>query len=469
MRKLIVLAVVWGWSFFFMKIALEGLTPSALVLGRLVFGAAVVVLSLVVTRTGLPRDLELWKRVSFMALVTNVAPFTLFAWAQERITSALASVLNASTALFAALVALAFLGERLRRAQVFGLLLGFLGVGVAAGVGSGDVAGSSLTGTAAGLGAAFCYAIGFAYSQRHHLGNRPEATTAGQLLIGAAVMAPFGIGTSIAEGLSLTPTRFMAVLVLGVLGTGVGYLIYYRMVAEVGATKASIVTYLVPVVGLVVGVTVADEPFSWRLVVGGLLIVGGVIAVQGNVPTWMKRKAPAVLAALAALGGVGLGGCATSEPEAQDTTTSSTAPSSDEGCGTVVEEQLDPQSGRHLLPDAPVPAYLSDPPTSGAHRSGGAPPSGVLSEPIDPPTQVQILESGRVLIQFASGQVTPVEVEQLEKLAAANDKVVVAPHDALPAPVVATAWVHKMLCEDVDANALAAFAGSYTVKAPGEH
>ena len=469
MRKLIVLGVVWGWSFFFMKIALEGMTPSAVVLGRLVFGAAAVVVSLLVTRTGLPRELELWKRVAFMALVTNVAPFTLFAWAQERITSALASVLNASTALFAALVALTFLGERLKRAQAFGLVLGFVGVGVAAGVGGGDVAGSSLTGAAAGLGAAFCYAIGFAYSQRHDLGSRPEATTAGQLLIGAAVMAPFGIGTSVAEGLSLTPTRFTAILILGVLGTGVGYLIYYRMVAEVGATKASIVTYLVPIVGLVVGVTVADEPFSWRLVIGGVLIVGGVIAVQGNLPVWMKRRAPAVLAALAALVGVGLGACATGGPESQDTTTSSTEASSDEGCGTVVEEQLDPQSGRHLLPGAPAPAYLSDPPTSGAHLSGAAPESGVLPEPIDPPTQVQILESGRVLIQFASGQVTPAELEQLESLAAANDELVVAPHDALPAPVVATAWVHKMLCEDVDPEALAEFAGSFTVKAPGEH
>lgn len=469
MRKLIVLGVVWGWSFFFMKIALEGMTPTAVVLGRLLFGAAVVVLSLLITKTGLPRDLELWKRVAFMALVTNVAPFTLFAWAQERITSALASVLNASTALFAALVALAFLGERLQRVQVFGLVLGFLGVGVAAGVGSGDVAGSSLTGAAAGLGAALCYAVGFAYSQRHELGSRPEATTAGQLLIGAAVMAPFGIGTSVAEGLSLTPTRFVAIVILGVLGTGVGYLIYYRIVAEVGATKASIVTYLVPIVGLVVGVTVADEPFSWRLVIGGVLIVGGVIAVQGNLPTWMKRRAPAVIAALAALVGVGLGGCAAGEPQAQGTTTSSTAPSSEEGCGAVVEEQLDPQSGRHLLPGAPVPAYLSDPPTSGAHRSGAAPESGVLLEPVDPPTQAQVLESGRVLIQFASGQVTPEELEQLESLAAANDRLVVAPHDALPAPVVATAWLYKMLCEDVTPDALGEFAGRFTVKAPGEH
>jgi len=468
-RKLIVLGLMWGWSFFFIKIALEGMTPAAVVLGRLLFGAAVVVLSLLITRTGLPRDLQVWKQLAFMAVVTNVIPFSLFAWAQERITSALASVLNASTALFAAIVATIVLGETLKRSQRFGLVLGFLGVGVAAGVGAGDVAGSSLTGTLAGLGAAFCYAIGFAYSQHHELGSRPEATTAGQLLIAAAVMAPFGVGTSVAEGISLTPTRFLAVFVLGVLGTGVGYLIYYRMIAEVGATKASIVTYLVPVVGLVVGVTVAHEPFSWRLVIGGLLIVGGVVAVQGNLPTWMKRKGPAVLAALAALVGLGLGGCAAGGPDSGDTTTSSTELGAEEGCGTIVEEQLDPQSGRHLLPGATAPPYLSDPPTSGAHLSGGAPASGVLDTPIDPPTQIQVLEGGRVLVQFASGEVTAEELEELNALASGNDGVVVVPSDSLPAPVVATAWVYKMLCEDVDRAALSEFARQFGGKDHADH
>ena len=468
-KKLIVLGLMWGWSFFFIKIALEGMTPSAVVLGRMAFGAATVAVSLLVTRTGLPRDLALWRRLAFMAIVTNVVPFSLFAWAQERITSALASVLNASTALFAALVATIVLGERLKRAQRAGLVLGFLGVAIAAGIGAGDVAGSSLTGTLAGLGAAFCYAVGFAYSQHHDLGANPEATTAGQLIIGAVVMAPVGIATSFTDGLSLTPTRLLAIGALGVLGTGIGYLIYYRMIAEVGATKASIVTYLVPVVGLVVGVTVAGEPFSWRLVTGGVLIVGGVIAVQGNLPAWMKKKAPAVLAALAALVGVGLGGCASGEPTAEDTTTSSTTLGAAEGCGSTVEEQLDPESGRHLLPGAPAPAYLSDPPTSGAHASGASPAGGLQPEPLPPPKQVQILEEGRVLVQYRAGEVTPEEVEQLEALAGANDRLVIAPNDSLPAPVVATAWVHKMLCEDVDSRALATFIEAQGEAAPEGH
>lgn len=468
-RKLIVLGLMWGWSFYFIKIALEGMTPTAVVAGRLAFGALAVLATMAVTRTSLPKGLAVWRRLALMAAVTNIIPFTLFAWAQERITSALASVLNASTALFAALVVTIFLGEKLNRSQRFGLVLGFVGVGVAAGLGGGDVATASLTGTLAGLGAALCYAFGFAYSQHHDLGANPEATSAGQLLIGAAVMVPIGIATSVSEGFSLTAGRLLAIAALGIFGTGIGFVIYYRMIAEAGAAKAATVTYLVPVVGLIVGVTVAGEPFSWRLVVGGVLIIFGVVAVRGNIPDWMRRRTPVVIAALAALIGVGLGGCAAGQPSASDTTTSSTGVTPPEGCGSTIEEQLDSESGRHLLPGAPTPTYRSDPPTSGAHTSGARPAAGLLSEPLEPPRQVQILESGGVLVQYRTGEVTTEELEQLRSLANATDTLVVAPSDALPAPLVATAWVHKMLCEDVDVDALAAFAASHGGRNPGPH
>jgi len=466
-RKLLVLGLIWGWSFFFIKVALQGLTPTAIVAGRVIFGAVTVLVYLLLTRTPLPRDRDLWKRVAVMAIVTNVIPFTLLAWAQERITSALASILNATTALMAALVAALFLGERLRFGQRIGMLLGFAGVAVAAGLGAGDVAGSSLTGTAAGLGAALCYAFGFAYSQHHSLGSNPAATTAGQLGIGALLMAPIGIFTSVTVGFELTPTRAAAVAVLGILGTGVGYLLYYRMIHEVGATKASVVTYLVPVVGLVVGVTVADEPFSWRLVAGAALIVAGVIAVQGTLPAFRKRM-PAVLAALAGLIGFGLGGCSAGEPSALNTTTSSTTITAAEGCGEIVEEQLDPNSGEHLLPGAEEPPYISDPPTSGGHASGGSPPDGSQADPLSRPRQVQVLEGGRVLVQYRSGEVTDSELTVLNNLAG-QAGVVVALNDSLPSPVVATAWVHKMLCEDADADALEAFTAAYLSKGPGGH
>jgi hypothetical protein len=213
---------------------------------------------------------------------------------------------------------------------------------------------------------------------------------------------------------------------------------------------------------------VADEPFSWRLVVGGLLIVGGVIAVQGNIP-FVRKKLPAVVAALVALLGVGLGACAAGEPSAQDTTTSSTKVDAEpQGCGEIVEERLDPNSGRHLLPGAEEPAFLSDPPTSGAHASGGRPPDGMGTEPVTRPVQVQLLEAGRVIIQFRTGELTDGETGVLESLAG-EPNVVIAPNESLPAPVVATAWQHKMLCEDADETPLRTFVSNYAGKGPGGH
>ncbi len=121
-------------------------------------------------------------------------------------------------------------------------------------------------------------------------------------------------------------------------------------------------------------------------------------------------------------------------------------------CGPDVEERLDPGSTRHLLPGAPEPRYLGDPPTSGPHL-GGPPPAGVQHQPLSPPAQVGVLESGGVLVQHRG--VSEGERRQLEALA--GDKVVVAPNPTLPASVVTTAWQHRLECTGVDLAALRAF------------
>jgi drug/metabolite transporter (DMT)-like permease len=119
----------------------------------------------------------------------------------------------------------------------------------------------------------------------------------GQLLVGAAVLAPIALGTSVASGFSLSPTRVLAITLLGAVGTGFAFLIHYGNIATMGATKASLVTYLIPVVAVVVGVVVLDEPFTWRLPIGGALTVAGIAAV-----TSMRaaRAAPVPAAAVVA-------------------------------------------------------------------------------------------------------------------------------------------------------------------------
>lgn len=131
------------------------------------------------------------------------------------------------------------------------------------------------------------------------------------------------------------------------------------------------------------------------------------------------------------------------------------------GCGPVIRERLDPSSPVHLLPGAPEPDYLSDPPTSGPHLSG-RPPAGVVDQPLDRPTQVLVLEEGGVLIQYHG--LDDSDVAGLAELA--SDSVVVAPNPALADPVVATAWLNKLTCEEVDLEALSRFVAEHVGQGP---
>lgn len=218
-----------------------------------------------------------------MGLVHSAVPFTLLAWGEERITSALTAVLNATTPLFAALLTALLLGERLRRSQLAGVVLGFAGVAVAAGIGARDLSGSSLGGAAAAVGAAACYGLGFTYARRHLAGVPPLVASGGQLVAATCLIGPFAVITSLQEGIDLEAHRVLAVVLLGVVGTGFAYVLNYGSIAELGPTRASVVTQLVPVVAVAVGVAFLDEPFRLRLVAGAALTVLGIALLHERV------------------------------------------------------------------------------------------------------------------------------------------------------------------------------------------
>jgi drug/metabolite transporter (DMT)-like permease len=293
-RRLLLLAFIWGWSFLFIKVAVQGLPPLAVAGGRIALGAAVLTGVCATSGLRLPRDPTMWRHLAVAALFGNVLPFSLLAWGEERVTSALTAVLNASTPLFTALAGAVLLGERLKRAQLVGLAIGMAGVAVAAGVGGRDLADSSATGALAAVGAGACYGLAFTYMSRHLLGLPSVVGAAGQLVAGTVLLGPLAIVVTAGTGVSLTPTQALALLLLGVLGTGVAYVLYYRLVADVGPTRASLVTYLVPLVAVTVGVVVLDEPFHLRVLAGGALIVGGIALVTRHRGTPASTEAPAV-------------------------------------------------------------------------------------------------------------------------------------------------------------------------------
>jgi drug/metabolite transporter (DMT)-like permease len=294
-RRLVLLAGIWGWSFLFIKVAVKGMPPVAVACGRCGLGALVLLATLRSARIRLPRDLRTWRDMSVMGLVGSAIPFSLLAWAEQpgRISSALTSVLNASTPLFAAAFAAVLLRERLRPVQLGGLLLGLVGVGVAAGLGGRDLRSSSVAGELAAVSAAVCYGLSFAYAQRHLSGIEPITAATGQVLT-AAIVLVLPTGVAVADrGISLTLTRVVALLLLGMVGTGVAYVLNYRSIAALGPTTASVVTYIVPVVAVAVGVVFLDEAFQFRLIAGGLLTVTGIALLSGRLVR--RRVEPATV------------------------------------------------------------------------------------------------------------------------------------------------------------------------------
>ena len=281
MRRLILLAGIWGWSFLLIKVIVEGAPPTFLAWGRIALGMLVLFAFLRRAGQGLPAR-RYWGHLLVLGLTMSVLPFMLIGWGEQRIASALTAVVNACTPLFTAAFAAWLLGERLRRPQLAGLLVGFLGVAVVAGVGGGDLAGSSLLGVLAVVLASAGYGFGFAYAHRFTEGLSALQLSLGQLLAGTLLLAPVAAGDLGRGRVDLGPLGLLCLLLLGALGTGYAYLLNYRTLQQSGATVASLVTYLVPIVGVAAGVLVLDEPFSLRLVVGGLVVVLGVALVQGR-------------------------------------------------------------------------------------------------------------------------------------------------------------------------------------------
>jgi drug/metabolite transporter (DMT)-like permease len=295
----VALALTWGSSFLFIKIGLEGLTAAQVVWARLVLGAAALAVLTALTRTPLPKDVRLWGHLVVVALLLCVLPFSLYAWAELRVSSGVASILNATTPLQTMLVAMVALPEeRLTRDRTLGLVLGFGGVLTVLGAWSG-VAGGSRAGQLACLGATASYGVAFVYLRKFVAGRGLPALTVATAQVGLGAVAMLAATPWIARPApDLSRRVVVSMLLLGIAGTGLAYVWNTAIVSRWGATNASTVTYLTPVVGVVLGVAVLGERATWNQPVGALLVIGGVLVAQGRLraPTtarWRGSRMPA--------------------------------------------------------------------------------------------------------------------------------------------------------------------------------
>ncbi|MFE0460437.1 DMT family transporter [Kitasatospora sp. NPDC058965] len=279
--KFAALSLIWGFSFLFMKVGNRGFAPLQVTLGRVVAGAAVLLVVLAVKRQPLPRGAGLWGRLAVAAFLLNALPFALFAYSEQTIPSQLAGICNATSPLWGMVLSVVALAEdRPSRRRVAGLAVGFLGVLTVLGAWQG-FDGVDPLGAGLALAASLSYPIGWIWVRRT-LADRPESNltlTAGQLTMAAAQLA---VATVCFSHLPSAPgvAPVLSVLALGVLGTGFAFLLQYGLVAEVGPTTAQTVTYLTPLVATAAGVLVLGEALHWNTVVGAVVVLAGAVLVQ---------------------------------------------------------------------------------------------------------------------------------------------------------------------------------------------
>ncbi|HSB90672.1 MAG TPA: EamA family transporter [Anaerolineales bacterium] len=289
-----VLGLIWGSSFLWIKIAVADVGPLTLVGWRLLFGLAGLAVVVALRRPHFPGDARTWGAMVLLGLTNTALPFALISWGETSIDSAVASILNGTVPLFAMVIAhFALHDDRITVPRVVGLVTGFIGVValMARDIGPQGVQ-QGLLGQAAVLLAAVFYAGSSVFARRTLRGVSP-VVQAFVPLIGADTF--IWVAALSAESSKLVPAQgqtWLALAWLGILGSCIAYLLYFGLIQSVGPTRATVVTYVFPVVGVILGVLFLHEMVDQHLVIGAGLIVAGIVAVN-----WKPRAAPVPAAA----------------------------------------------------------------------------------------------------------------------------------------------------------------------------
>jgi drug/metabolite transporter (DMT)-like permease len=282
----IILGIVWSASFLWIKIALQEVGPITLVAYRVVLGLAFCALVMLVMRVAWPRTLAEW--VPFLVVgLTNVAiPFFLITWGEQSIDSAVASILNATTPLFTIILATVFLrDDKLNAQRLIGLLIGFGGVVVLMSKDLSTQAHNSVLGQVAVVVASLSYAISAVYVRKATQNVHGLLRGAVPLVSATLVMWLAALLVESPIQIPALPLTWIALLWLGVLGSGLAFVLVFYLIHEIGPTRATMVTYIFPPGGVILGVIFLGEELSWQLALGTLLIIGSLVVVN-----WKPRK-----------------------------------------------------------------------------------------------------------------------------------------------------------------------------------
>jgi drug/metabolite transporter (DMT)-like permease len=284
---LLLLSALWGASFIYIRVAVPALGPFVLV--ELRVGLAAVVLALCAALVGrLPKLRRRWRQFVLLGAVNVAIPFSLISTAEINLTASLAAILNSTTVMFTAVVAAVWMGDALTARKLVGVALGIVGVTVLVGWDPITMNWTVALSVGAMLAASLAYALGSVYAKRTFADSPPLAIASGQLTAAAMLMLPLAAVSAPEQ----SPSTIVVLSVLGLAlpSTAVAYMLYFRLIANVGPTSTSTVTLLVPLFGLLFGVVLLDEPVEVGTLAGLVLILSSVTLITGLGATRPKAR-----------------------------------------------------------------------------------------------------------------------------------------------------------------------------------
>ena len=275
--RLLLLAAIWGASYLFMRIAVPHVGAEWMVEGRTLSGGLVMAAFLALTRTS-PALARHWRGYLVLGALAVALPFWLIGTAVKTIDASTAAILNATSPIFSAIVAAFWIRERLTLEKVAGIALSMAGIAILVGWTPRPMTGAELLACSLSLAACACYGAASVYTKVRLKDAPPAALSTASCLVGAAVMAPFTPWAGLAA--PVPASAWAAILVLGIVCTGFAFILYYRLIADLGPVRATTVTLLIPVFGIAWGVIFLGEPLTAGRVAGaGTVLLGCALAL----------------------------------------------------------------------------------------------------------------------------------------------------------------------------------------------
>jgi drug/metabolite transporter (DMT)-like permease len=281
--SLIVLALMWGTSYAFIKLGVQTLPTFTLIATRLFIGFVFLASVVFVARERLPRNPRVYMHLLVMAVINIVIPFTLITTAERSVDSAIAAIINGAVPLVVILLAaLVFHDEPITLGRLLGLLIGYAGVIVIVSPGLATSTGSEISGELALLGSTIAYGIGAVYSRRNIRGLRPMIPAMFQVGIAFVIVSVLAVVNEKPFDVAWNGDALLAVAWLGIFGSGAAYLLNFRLLSRIGATRTSILAYFLPIVGIVSGALMFQEHIDPLVLAGTALVLAGIALVNGR-------------------------------------------------------------------------------------------------------------------------------------------------------------------------------------------